>query len=81
MARRGRTKTTADIANTATRLFLCIGHVLAHIRGEFLGRSAPWRATRYAAFCNARLLARFARYAAFCIARLLARFARYAAFL
>ncbi len=41
MAGRGRAKTTADIANTATRLFFCIGHVLAHIRGEFLGRSAP----------------------------------------
>ncbi len=41
--------------------------------GEFLGRAAPWRATRYATLCNARFLARFARYAAFCIARFLAR--------
>ncbi len=65
----------------AFRLFFCTRHVLTtYFRGEFLGRSAPWRATRYAAFCIARLLARFARYAAFCIARLLARFARYAAF-
>ncbi len=41
MAGRGRTKTTAGIDNTATRLFFCIRHVLLHIRGEFLGRAAP----------------------------------------
>ncbi len=41
MARRDRAKTTADIANTATSLFFRTGHVLIHIRGEFLGRAAP----------------------------------------